>query len=145
MPKRRRFPYTFSMTLTPVANRPTSTTLGHALLDRLMAADWDGAGALLSADVQFRAITPRKFFELESRSDVIAAFRNWFLAGWRDGVDGVEDGAVEGRARLRYRVRWTDAYGQPFVFEQQVYYEADDSGITWIELMCSGHIPVTSR
>lgn len=117
-----------------------TTTYGETLIDRLMAGDSDGALAVLSPDATFRGITPRKFIEATGRDEIVATFNNWFRAGWREGLESFEDGAVEGRDRMRYRVRWSDAYAQRFVFEQQVYYEADDTGITWLELMCSGHM-----
>ncbi|MDP1794752.1 MAG: hypothetical protein Q8K63_11530 [Acidimicrobiales bacterium] len=121
---------------------PTTTTIGAALIDRLMAGDGSSAAALLAPNAQFRAITPRKFIEQSGPEAIVATFNNWFRAGWREDLETFEDGAVEGRERMRYRVRWSDDYGQRFVFEQQVYYEADGSGITWIELMCSGHMPL---
>ena len=119
----------------------TTTSLGNALVDRLMAQDWDGAGALLSPTVEFRGLTPKKVFELDNRDDVISQYRRWFEAGTLDRMDGFEDGAIEQRLRMRYRVYWTNAESEPYSFEQTVYYEADEGGITWIELMCSGHIP----
>lgn len=128
------------MTMLQTTTRPTDTTMGRALVDRLMAGDFDGAGALLSPDITFRAVTPRKFLEFGSRDDVVAAFKNWFKAGWREGLEGFEDGECENRLRMRYRVLWSDEYSERFAFEQHVYYECDDSGITWLELMCSGHL-----
>ena len=107
-----------------------------------MAADWDAAARLLAPEVEFRGLTPKKFFELSSREAVIDQYRKWFEAGTLDRVEGFEDGAVEQRLRMRYRVFWTNAEAQPFSFEQTVYYEADDRGITWISLMCSGHVAV---
>ncbi len=134
--------YTCPMTMTEPIARLTTTSVGHALIEELMAGDWDAAASLLSPDVQFRAVTPGNFFELAGRSDVLAQLRRWFTQGWRDSLDGFEDGAVEGRTGMRYQVRWSDEYSRRFVFEQQVYYEVDARGVTWIELMCSGHVPV---
>ncbi len=131
------------MTTTATTTTATTTSIGAALIERLMAGDSTGATALLSPAAQFRAITPRKFIELSGNADIIATLNNWFRAGWREGLESFEDGSVEGRQRMRYRVRWSDDYGQRFVFEQQVYYEADGSGITWLELMCSGYMPLS--
>lgn len=129
--------------MTATATTTTTTSIGEAFIDRLMVGDARSATALLAPAAQFRAVTPRKFIEQTGPDAIVATFNNWFKAGWREGLESFEDGAVEGRDRMRYRVRWSNEYGQRFVFEQHVYYEADDRGITWIELMCSGHMPLS--
>lgn len=135
--------YTIDMTIPETMNDPAvTTTIGEAFIDRLMAGDETAARALLSPEATFRAITPRKVIEVAGRDDILAAFRNWFCAGWRDGLELCDSGTVEGRNRMRYRVSWSDAYAQRFVFEQQAYYDADGSGITWLELACSGHMSI---
>ncbi len=121
----------------------TTTSLGNELLDRLTAKDWNGVTAMLAPNVHFRGVTPKKFLEFDDRAEVVEQYRKWYDAQI-DGVEDFEDGAIEQRRRMRYSVYWTNEEAQKMVFEQAVYYESDDTGITWIELMCSGHLPATS-
>lgn len=141
---RPRVAASYNGPMTTIMETPAAAThtIGEALVDRLMAGDASGAAALLSPDVQFRAVTPKKFFELAGRDDVMAAFDRWFRAGWREALESFAADAVGPRQHMTYRVRWSDEYCRRFVFEQHVYYEADGSGITWVELLCSGHIGV---
>lgn len=121
----------------------TATSIGHDLITRLMAGDSNGAADLLAPNVHVRGVTPGRFLDIADRDSAIKAFNNWFKAGWREGLECFENGETYGRTSMTYRVRWSDAYGQRFVFEQHVYYETNDEGISWLELMCSGHRPVS--
>lgn len=121
----------------------TETTIGHDLLTRLMAGDAKGAKALLAPNVHFRGVTPGRFIEFNDNEAAVEMFNKWFKAGWREAIESFEDGECYGRRSMTYRVRWSDEYYQRFVFEQHVYYEADGSGITWLELICSGHRPIS--
>ena len=119
-----------------------TTTAGEEFIRKIMRGDSNGAAALLAPDVHLRGVTPRRLIELNDRDAAMAMFDLWFGQGWRDGLDGFSDTEVLGRRAMTYRVRWSNAYGQRFAFEQHVYYETTDNGITWIELVCSGHRPL---
>ncbi|MGZ4150671.1 MAG: hypothetical protein ACXVQJ_11555, partial [Actinomycetota bacterium] len=52
----------------------------------------------------------------------------------------VETVPVADRERLRYRLR-VDSDGEPFLVEQQGYYDAVEGRITRMSLMCAGFRP----
>jgi hypothetical protein len=117
----------------------SGSTLGRAFADAIGRKDFDGAAALLSPEVDFRALTPRRSWEAASaRSVADDALRVWF----GDDVDieelvSVETGAVGDRERVAYRFHGRNEDG-PFVLEQQAYYVVADGRIAWMRLLCSG-------
>ena len=110
-------------------------------------ADKDAAGlkALLAPDVDFRAMTPAKFWE-SNQVDVIVdemILGTWFAPERRiTEVLAVETEALGSRDRVGYRFTVNRPDGE-FTIEQQVYYASEGGRITWLRIMCSGFLPVT--
>lgn len=120
-------------------NPTLTTTPGAALITALAAHDLDTARGLLAPDIAFRALLPPCVVELDDREPVLDLLAGWFPDGAVDDVEVVAPDTVVDRHRVGYRVRWHDPAGEQFVFEQQAYYDADDTGITWMHLVCTGH------
>jgi len=107
-------------------------------------ADKDAAAlkALLRPDVDFKAMTPGKFWEAR---DAEAIVDDMILGTWFDperritktlAVDTDTLGSM-GRVGYRFQVRRPDG---EFTIEQQAYYETDGYQISWLRIMCTGFI-----
>lgn len=128
------------VTTTPAA---TGTSLGERFAAAVAAKDRAALLELLAADVDFRAMTPAKFWEASSATDVVDVITGtWFGPDRRiDAVERVEHDVVVDRERTGYRFRVTLAEG-PHVVEQQAYLGADEAGrVTWLRIMCTGFRP----
>ena len=101
--------------------------------------------ALLRADVDFRAMTPGRFWE---PSGVEAIVDETLLGKWFEPEDEIteiielETGHVGPRDRVRYRFRVVSPDGD-HVVEQQAYFDTDGQEISWLRIMCSGYLPDT--
>jgi ketosteroid isomerase-like protein len=110
-------------------------------------ADKDAAGlkALLRPDVDFRAMTPHKFWEATD-ADVIVdktVLGTWFAPDRRiSEVLGVETDSVGSLNRVGYRFKVQRPDGE-FIIEQQAYFETDGEKISWLRIMCSGFLPIS--
>jgi hypothetical protein len=110
-------------------------------------ADKDAAGlkALLRTDVDFRAMTPTRFWE-SNDVDVIVdetILGTWFTQPRRIAeLIAVETDSVGSLERVAYRFAVDRPDGQ-FIIEQQAYYETDGSTISWMRIMCSGFLPLS--
>ena len=110
-------------------------------------ADKDAAGlkGLLRSDVDFRAMTPGKFWEA---TDVDVIVDETMLGTWFDPkrqiteILAVETDSIGSLDRVGYRFKVKRPEGD-FVIEQQAYYETDGEKISWLRIMCSGFIPLS--
>lgn len=119
---------------------------GERFVDALAAKDRTVLTTLLAPDVDFRAMTPGRFWEATSADDVIAVLlEQWFEPDDQiTGVYGTAPADVEDRHRVTYRFGVTNAAGH-HVVEQTAYYDADDAGrITLLRVICSGFRPTTA-
>ncbi len=109
-------------------------------------ADKDAAElkALLRPDVDFRAMTPGRFWE---SNDVDEIVDETILGTWFDperqitelvALDTDSIGSVE---RVGYRFTVNRPEGD-FTIEQQAYYQTDGATIGWLRIMCSGFLPL---
>ena len=120
-----------------------ATHLASRLATALATRDADTLLALFGSEVDFRALTPGRFWQASS-PDVIV--REIILGAWFEPTDVVrqvewaETVPVAGRTRLGYRLRVTSPGGNCTV-EQQAYVELTGGRITWLRLVCSGFIP----
>ena len=114
---------------------------GRGFATALGAQDWDAVAEVLSDEVDFRAMTPNRFWQAAGAQavvdDVLAA---WFDGETVTGVGGLAEGIVGPRRRLTYRLE-LDRDGVPHVAEQQAYYELTDGRISWIRVICAGILP----
>ena len=123
---------------------PASTPdAADAFVAALVARDLAGARDLLAPEVDFRAMTPNRFWEAADAAGAEDALRAWFEHPDRDvsRVDAGESGAVADTRRVGWRVSGTDAQGA-FTYEQLAFAREDAGRIVWLRIMCSGPRPV---
>jgi hypothetical protein len=118
-------------------------TIGERFVTALAAKDADTLRTLLDPGLDFRALTPAKFWEAESPDDLVdrIVLGTWFDPGDHiTEVTKVETDDVGARHRVGYRLAVTNDDGD-HVVEQQAYYETDGNRITWLRIMCAGYQP----
>ena len=123
----------------------TTDSLGVRLAEAIAAKDTDAVTSLLATDVDFRALTPRKFWEATRPAQVLEIlFDNWFEdSDHIDALVGVAQGAdVEDTHQVGYRLAITNPDG-PHTVEQQAYYRTEGDRISYLRLVCSGYRPVS--
>jgi hypothetical protein len=96
---------------------------------------------LLDPAVDFRGMTPGRFWETTSAPTLVDDFMlgTWF--GPDDHVDSLQDvqcNTVADRGHFSYRMHITNPDGA-FVVEQQAYYGVEDGRINYLRIMCSGY------
>jgi hypothetical protein len=120
-----------------------TTTLGTDFARALAAKDFERIHELLHPEIDFRGLTPRRFWEAADPDTAISAIlRQWF----EDSDDIValehlETDSFADRERVGYRFRVRNPNGVHLV-EQQVYIEARDGKIGWLRSVCSGFRPI---
>ena len=117
--------------------------LGVRLAEAIAAKDTDALTSLLAPDLDFRALTPGKFWEATTPGDVAeVVFGTWFkVSDHVDALVHVTEGAdVEDTHEVGYRLAITNADG-PHTVEQQAYYRTEDGRISYLRVMCSGYRP----
>ncbi len=120
--------------------------LGERFARAIAAKDGPALLAALSPNVDFRALTPGRFWEADSAAEVVdeVILGHWFEPSDRiDGIEQIENDAVADTERVGYRLRVTNADGTSLV-EQQAYLRAGDDGITWLRIVCSGYRPIAT-
>lgn len=119
------------------------TTLGVQLAAAIAAKDEVALRAVVADELDFKGLTPGRLWEGASCDDLVAALGHWFEP--QDHVDDLEQ-VLEGTpvadtSQVTYRLRLTTPDG-PHLVEQQAYYRADDRGITYLRVLCSGFRPL---
>jgi hypothetical protein len=120
-----------------------SATIGEKFVTALAAKDADGLRAVLDPALDFRALTPGKFWECDGADDLVDRV---VLGHWFEPTDHitrvlrVDTEDVGARHRVGYRLAVTNGDGDHMV-EQQAYYETDGDRITWLRIMCAGYQP----
>lgn len=121
-----------------------ATPLGARFVQALAARDHAQVASLLHPEVDFRGMTPGRFWEASTATQVAdEILRSWYED--RDQIDEVlqlETAWVADRERVGYRLAVSNPDGR-FLVEQQAYYETADGLITWMRIMCSGWRPLT--
>lgn len=118
-------------------------TPGEAFARAIAAKDADALKDLLSPSLDFKALTPGRFWEADS---VDAVVDDIILGTWFDPSDDVETlesletSTVSERNRVAYRLRVRNADGV-FLVEQQAYYDSDGEKIGWLRILCAGFQP----
>ena len=114
--------------------------LGRRYAEALGRKDEHALKDLLRPDIDFRAMTPGRFWEASSADVVVDDI---LLGQWFEPSDeiveilGIEGGRVGTRDRVGYRFSVRNADGS-YVVEQQAYLHAEDGQIAWMRVMCSG-------
>ena len=120
---------------------------GTRFANALAAKDTEAMLALLSPQIEFRALTPRRSWEADDPQAVLEIiFGNWFEDSDRiEALESVDTDAVADREQLRYRLSVSNPEGS-FVVEQQGYLTAGEDGrIECMRLVCSGYRPVAGE
>lgn len=119
--------------------------LGQRFARSIADHDADALRGLLAERIDFRALTPRRFWEAEDREAVIdIVFGTWFeptdviTEVLEAGTDRMAD-----RTSLHYRLRGHNADGD-FLIEQQAYAQHDGGTVDWLRIICSGFRPAAT-
>jgi hypothetical protein len=118
--------------------------IGERFARAVAAKDAPALLGLLAPEVDFRAMTPSRFWESNSAVEVVddVVLGKWFEpTDVIESIEGIEHDVVIDRERVGYRFRVTNADGA-FVVEQQAYLGVQDDRIAWLRIMCSGYRPV---
>ena len=121
-----------------------SMQIGERFARAIAAKDAPALLGLLAPEVDFRAMTPVRFWESNSAVEVVddVVFGKWFEpTDVIESIEGIENDVVMDRERVGYRFRVTNADGA-FVVEQQAYLGVQDDRIAWLRIMCTGYRPV---
>ena len=118
------------------------TTLGERFARTPAAKDFDGMRALLHPEIDFRGMTPSRFWEASDAETLISeAQQQWFEPSDEiESLDAVDTGVVGDRERVGYRFSVRNADGR-LIVEQQAYLAARDGAIEWMRVLCSGFRP----
>lgn len=126
-------------------SRPTPSateTLGARFAAAIEVRDREALRNIFATPVQFRAVTPRRFWDAETPSDVAdIVLGTWFAESKQiTRVSLVEDDTVGDISKITYRMSVATESG-PTVIEQVAYYAGQDDRITHLRLVCSGFRP----
>ncbi|HXV61464.1 MAG TPA: nuclear transport factor 2 family protein [Vicinamibacteria bacterium] len=123
---------------TSVASDPAAR-----FLDALGRRDFDALSSLLAPDIWFRALLPRKLYDLDNRRDAIATLRTWFGGGADFQVLETDHHSLASREYIRYRflLRPDWAPEQWHVIEQVGFFRVKEGSISRLDLVCTGFLP----
>jgi hypothetical protein len=118
------------------------TALGADFARAVASKDKAQLRALMHPDVDFRGLTPRKFWEAHDPDAVLeVVFGNWFEdTDEIESVDRLDTGGVADREHVTYRFSVRNPEGR-FVVEQQAYLTEQDGRIGWMRVLCTGFRP----
>jgi hypothetical protein len=117
--------------------------LGERFARALAAKDDVALKGLLRPNLDFRAMTPSRFWEA---TDVDVIVDETLLGTWFEPsrriveVLAIETDRVGSLDRVGYRFKVQRPEGDSIV-EQQAYFETDGEKISWLRIMCTGFLP----
>src|SRR5262245_37968968 len=117
---------------------------GERFARAIAAKDVPALLDVLAPEVDFRAMTPGRFWEAASAQETVddVILGHWFEPSDHiDALESVESDTVADRERVVYRFRVTNADGA-FLVEQSAYFAVVDDRISWLRVMCAGYRPV---
>jgi hypothetical protein len=117
---------------------------GERFARAIAAKDAPALLEVLAPDVDFRAMTPGRFWEAASAKELVddVILGRWFEPSDHiDALESIESDAVADRERVIYRFHVTNADGA-FLVEQSAYFEVVDDRISWLRVMCAGYRPL---
>ena len=117
--------------------------LGSDFAAALAAKDFGRLTELLHPEIDFRGLTPSRFWEAGDAETVVAGvLRQWFEdADEIEALERLESETVADRERVGYRFSVRNPKGR-FLVEQQAYLSERDGRIGWMRVLCSGFRPV---
>jgi ketosteroid isomerase-like protein len=122
----------------------THAPAGERFARAIAAKDEAALLDVLAPDVDFRAMTPGRFWEAADAKQIVddVIFGRWFEPSDHiDALESVESDTVADRERVIYRFHVTNDDGA-FLVEQSAYFEVVDDRISWLRIMCAGYRPV---
>jgi hypothetical protein len=123
------------MTLTDTA----ASGLGLRFVEALGSKDAQALRATLHPEIDFRGLTPNRFWEAYDRDQVLdIVFGIWFPP--HDELDELlllQADAFADREHVRFRFRGRNRDGA-MVVEEQAYLTERDDLIGWMRIVCSG-------
>jgi hypothetical protein len=122
---------------------PETTTLGAAFASALAAKEFGRLRDLMHPEIDFRGMTPSRFWEAGDPDAVISGvLRQWFEESDEiEALERLETDAIADRERVGYRFSVRNPDGH-FLVEQQAYLSERDGRIVWMRVLCSGFRPV---
>ena len=115
--------------------------IGQLFAEALAKKDVPALLDVLDPEVDFRALTPGRFWEACSATALVD---DVLLGAWFEGDDHIEAledvqlGSVADRDRVAYRLRVSNPEGV-FLVEQQAYFGVENGRINWLRILCSGY------
>ena len=117
----------------------TASALGRQFFEALAIRDAEALRTVLHPEVDFRGLTPNRFWEAHDRDAVLEiVFGAWF--GADDELEELvlmHSDAFADREQVRFRFRGRNRDGH-MVVEQQAYLTERDGVIGWMRVVCSG-------
>ena len=115
--------------------------IGERFAEALAKKDSTALLDLLDSEVDFRGLTPSRFWEASSARALVddILLGAWFEA--TDHIDSLEDvqlGSVADRSRVSYLLRVSNPDGV-YLVEQQAYFGVENGRISWLRILCSGY------
>jgi hypothetical protein len=115
--------------------------IGERFAEALAKKDTTALLDLLDSEVDFRGLTPSRFWEASSARALVddILLGAWFEAA--DHIDSLEDvqlGSVADRSRVSYLLRVSNPDGV-YLVEQQAYFGVENGRISWLRILCSGY------
>ena len=121
----------------------TASALGRRFVEALAIKDAEALRAVLHPEVDFRGLTPNRFWEAHDRDAVLEiVFGVWF--GADDELEELvlmHSDAFADREQVRFRFRGRNR-DRPMVVEQQAYLTERNGLIGWMRVVCSGQRPL---
>jgi hypothetical protein len=120
------------------------TEIGEQFAEALAKKDVPTLLDVLDPEVDFRGLTPGRFWEASSATALVddIILGAWFEADDHiDALEHVELGSVADRDRVAYLLRISTPDGT-FVVEQQAYFGVENGRIKWLRILCSGYRPI---
>ncbi len=121
-----------------------TTSIGELFARAVADKNPEGLKDLLRPGVDFRAMTPGRFWEATDVDIIVdeTVLGTWFTPDRRiTEILAVETGAVGSLQRVGYRFKVERPDGEFFI-EQQAYFKIDDEQISWLRIMCTGFLPI---
>ena len=119
----------------------TVTALGRRFVEAVANKDAEAVGAVLHPEVDFRALTPNRFWEAHDRDAVLEIlFGTWFQPHDELELVLMQSDAFADRQQIRFRFRGRSRE-VPMIVEQQAYLTERDGLIGWMRVVCSGQRP----
>ena len=119
-------------------------SLATSFVRALAGKDAEGVRAVLHPEVDFRAMTPDRFWDADAPDGVLDMLDEWFEAtDVIEGIETLETDSFADRVHVGYRLRVRNPDGLNIV-GQEAYLSEFDGRIGWLRIMCAGYRPIDS-